>query len=107
MDTQTLSDNALRLWGCYFLTAGNTLQFGGDGAEMEITPEARTALDELLAVGAVKPIPADDSWPGREHYGATEIDLRGVAIERGGGTPERAFKWLTDGELVAFRKAHP
>ncbi len=107
MQPQDLSDNALRLWSAYFLTPGNTLRFGGDHAEMAITPEAREALEELLAAGAAQLIPADDQWPGREHYGATDLDLRAICIERGGGTSELAFKWLTETEFVTFRKKHP
>ena len=107
MQPQDLSDDALRLWACYFLTPGNTLRFGGDHAEMTITPEAREALEELRKAGAVQPIPADDQCPGREHYGATGLDLRSVCIERGGGTPEQAFKWLTGTEFVTFHKKHP
>lgn len=43
-------------------------------------------------------------WPGREHYGATEMDLRELAVQRGGGTPELVFRWLTEGEFVTFSK---
>ena len=71
-----LSDNAMRLWAAHFLTKGNTLSFGGDHAKMEITPDARDALNELLIVGAAKPIPPTDSWPNREYYGTGEVDLR-------------------------------
>lgn len=42
---------------------------------MEITPEARLALNELLEIGAVVPIPPLDQWPGREYYGSGETDL--------------------------------
>ncbi len=104
MDIANLSDDALRLWGCYFLTKGNTLRFGGDHAEMEITAEARNALRELIEVGAVEAIEPNDQWPGREHYGSAGIDLRPVTVERGGGTPDAAFKWLTETEFVTFRK---
>lgn len=104
MRIEDVSDNAIKLWSCYFLTPGNTLRFGGDHAEMEITPMARAALDELLAAGAVEPVQPDNQWPGREHYGATEMDLRPVAVERGGGTSESAFKWLMEKEFITFTK---
>jgi hypothetical protein len=71
-----LSDNAMRFWLACFMNPKSTLSFGGDHAEMAITPEARAALDELLAAGAVKPIPPTDQWPGREYYGAGSLDLR-------------------------------
>lgn len=71
-----LSDNALRFWMACFLNPKSTLAFGGDHAQMAITPDARGALDELLAVGAVKPIPPTDQWPGREYFGSGGLDLR-------------------------------
>ena len=74
--SDSISDNGLRLWMCYFLNPGNTLRFGGDHAEMEITARARAALNELIAAGAVKEIEANDQYPNREHYGGTEVDLR-------------------------------
>lgn len=79
----SLSENALRLWTSFFLTPGSTLRFGGDHAEFEITPMARDALDELVVFGAVTEIDPDDQWPGREHYGATELDLRDECRSRG------------------------
>jgi len=99
-----LSDNAVKFWVCYFISAGSTLRFGGDHAEMEITPMARSALSELLLAGACQQIEADDQWPGREHYGSTGMDLRPLALERGGGTPEGAFEWVTDKAFVTFSK---
>lgn len=107
MQPSDLSDDAIKLWGCYFRGPRNTLRFGGDHAEMEITPKARAALTELLEVGAAEPIKPDDQWPGREHYGSTGMDLTEIALERGGGTPDKAFQWLTEGEFVTFRKRSP
>lgn len=104
MQIKDLSDNAIKFWFCYFQSPDSTLRFGGDHAEMEITPTGREALDQLLAVRAVKSTEPDDQWPGREHYGATKIDLWEVAIARGGGTPEKAFAWLSEGEFAPFRK---
>lgn len=104
MNYDQLSDDALRLWGCYFQHAKNTLRFGGDGAEMEITPMARAALNELLDMGVVVPTDPDDSWPNREHYKSAGIDLLSVLIERSGGTALEAFKWLTEQEFIIFQK---
>jgi hypothetical protein len=104
MQPSSLSDEAIKLWHCYFRGRKNTLRFGGDHAQMEITPLARKALTELLEVGAVEPIEPDDQWPGREHYGATEMDLTALSLERGGGTHEKAFRWLTEGDFVTFKK---
>ncbi|MEO1108292.1 MAG: hypothetical protein AAFX90_10250 [Pseudomonadota bacterium] len=104
MKPHDLSDNAVKFWACFFLTGGNTLRFGGDHAEMEITPWARDALNELIKVGAVKTIEPDDQWPGREHYGSTGMGLRPLAVERGGGDAKAAFDWLMSDELVTFVK---
>lgn len=101
MQIPDLSDDGLRFWGAYFLTSRNTLRFGGDHAEMEITTQAHAALDELLEVGAVKTIPADDQWPGREYYGATTIDLRDEVKKRGGKNP---FEWMMEDGFVSFKK---
>jgi len=97
-----LTDTALRVWAAHFLTPGNTLTFGGDGAEMEITPEARAGLDELVAHGAVKRAAADCQVHGREKYQATEVDLRDEIIWRAAGT--NLFEWLADSDLGLFRK---
>jgi hypothetical protein len=94
-----LPDNALRMWFAYFLTPRSTLTFGGDHAEMEITEEAREALDALVAYGAVMPIPPTDSWPGREYYGATDADLRDEFKARG-------IDPFNDKGFVTFRKKH-
>ncbi len=69
------------MWMAYFLNPKSTLRFGGDHAEMEITPEAREALNELIEVGAVQTVEPDDQWPGREHYGGTEVNL-GEELQR-------------------------
>ena len=104
MQIEDLSDNALKFWLCFFRGPRDTLRFGGDHAKMEITPTAREALDQLLSVGAAKPVEPNDSWPRREHYGSTGIDLREVALARHGGDPEKASAWLYKGEFVMFRK---
>lgn len=75
MKTENLSDNALRLWMCFFPTAKSTLSFGGDHAEMEITEDARKALNELLEIGAAEVSEPTDSWPNREHYKGGDFRL--------------------------------
>lgn len=95
-----LSDNALRFWLAYFsMNPKNTLRFGGEGATMEITPEARAALDELIAADAVCAIKPDDSIKGREHYGRGPIDLRDELKARPHLNP---FK--DTAEFVTFRR---
>jgi hypothetical protein len=74
-DLSKLSDNAIQLWMAFFLNPKSTLSFGGDQSVMEITPEARAALDELLNVGAAEPREPDDQWPGREYYKGGPTDL--------------------------------
>lgn len=98
-NSSKLSDNAIRFWMAYFFSPKSTLSFGGDHAEMEITPMAREALNELLEFGAVKPIPPTDGWPGREYYGATTVDLRQELKDRPHLNP---FK--DEAPFVTFRK---
>ena len=79
-----ISQNAAWLWVSLFRNPKNTLSFGGEGAEMEITSECRAALDELITIGAVtKNDRPDDQWRGREHYKSTEMDLTVAAKETG------------------------
>lgn len=92
-----VSDNALRVWFSFFFNPNSTLRFGGDHAEMEITEDGRAALDELIAIGAVKDVEPGDQWPGREHYGSTGIDLRPMLQKRG-------LNLWEDSGLVLFRK---
>lgn len=100
MEVTKLSDNAVALWCGFFLLGQKaTLTFGGDHAAMEITPEARAALDELILVDAVKPSEPTDSWPGREYYRGTNVDLRPELKRRGFNPITGPFP-----ELVSFRK---
>ena len=46
----------------------STLSFGGDGAQMEITPRARAALNCLINDGFAEPMPPTDQINGREYY---------------------------------------
>jgi hypothetical protein len=64
----TLSDDACVIGFAHFPTPKSTLSFGGDHAEMDITPRARAALDELISGGFVVACEPLDSWPNREHY---------------------------------------
>lgn len=100
MKTTDLSDGALRFWAAFFLSPGNTLRFGGEGARMAITPAGRTALDELLALGAVEPAAPADSIPGREHYVAAALDLRDEIRERAGAID--LLSWSADTTFVMF-----
>lgn len=68
---------------------------------MEITPEGRTALNDLIAAGYAVPIKADDRVAGREHFGATPGCLREVIKARCGGDP---FEWAKQNEFTIFRK---
>jgi hypothetical protein len=78
-----ISKDAAWLWISLFRGPKNTLNFGGDHAEMEITQEARAALNELLEIGAVTHAEPDDQWPGREYYKSTGMDLRKPAQATG------------------------
>lgn len=77
-----LSDDAFRMMLCFFPSKGSTLSFGGDHAEMTITDRARSALNELLAAGAVEVSEPLDSWPNREYYKGGDTDLRAELINR-------------------------
>jgi hypothetical protein len=99
MKPENLSDDAIRIWLAHFMNPKSTLRFGGDHAQMEITPRAREALDQLIEVGAVETIPADDQQPNREHYGSTGMDLRDQLRQREHLNP---FKDTED--FVSFRK---
>jgi len=46
----------------------STLSFGGEGAEMEITPRAREALNCLINCGFAETMPKTDQIIGREFY---------------------------------------
>lgn len=98
---EDLSNHALCFWFAYFLTPRNTLRFGGDGSEMEISSEGRAALNELLASGHARFVPADDSIPNREHYGATEGCLREVIKSRSGDSP---FDWVKQHNFTIFQR---
>lgn len=96
-DTLDLSDDALVFGFSYLSSPKATLAFGGDHAEMEITPRARAALDELLAAGAVEKAEPWDQWPGREYYrGKVAIGplMKGRNLNPFDDADEH-FKWTT------------
>ena len=63
-----MTDDAIVFGFGYLASPNSKLSFGGDGAEYEITPRARVALDLLLANGFAKKIDPDDQIPNREAY---------------------------------------
>jgi len=63
-----LSDDAYVIGLGHFPTPKSTLSFGGDHAEMEITPRARAALQELVDGGFVVSCEPLDGYPNRENY---------------------------------------
>jgi len=80
-----LSTDAL-VFGLGYLNGPRArLSFGGEGAQMRITPRARAALDELIAAGYAKTADPDCQTPGREFYKgvAREPHLGQLAREAG------------------------
>lgn len=75
-----LSNDAI-IFGIGFTCDENLrLSFGGEGSEMEITPRARAALDELIAAKYATIDEADTSIVGREYYRGTPKQPRLVVI---------------------------
>lgn len=99
LSVRTLSDDALTFGFAHFGAVGSTLSFGGDYANMEITPRARAALNELLDAGFVVANEPQDQWPNREDY----IAVKSVAPELCGRddlcpfdkSNENKFSWST------------
>ncbi|ETD89937.1 hypothetical protein U713_07385 [Rhodobacter capsulatus YW2] len=77
-----LTDDAIIFAMAYLSGPNAQLSFGGDGAEMEITPRARAALDCLLENGAAEKATPTDQWHGREHYRGV-VQIWPIAKERG------------------------
>lgn len=69
-----LSADALVFGLGYLRGPKSKLSFGGEGAQMAITPRARAALNELLVAGYAEPAEPDDQIKGREHYQGTMQD---------------------------------
>lgn len=92
-----LSHDAL-IFGLGYLNGPKMkLSFGGEGAQMAITPRARAALDELLTAGYAEPTEADDQWRSREHYRGTDLEPRiGTLAKAAGLDPfDRSNNWTT------------
>ena len=68
MTMTDLSDDACVIGFAHFPSPKSTLSFGGDHAEMEITPRARAALDELILKGFVAACEPLDGYTNREYY---------------------------------------
>ena len=63
-----------------------TLSYGGEGAQMAITPRAQAALDALVAAGyAVPTADPHDARPGRLHWQGVDRDPSLGAIARARG----------------------
>jgi len=94
-----LSDDAYVIGLGHFASVGSTLSFGGDHAEMEITPRARTALDELIVGGFVVACDPLDGWPNREHYKGVKsvlpIPKDRPHLNPFGPDAERTMGWTT------------
>lgn len=96
-----ISMDALILWASYFLMGKSKLQFGGDGAENQITDRARAALNELLKVGAVKRAEPDSVWYNREYYSSTDMSLREEFVKRAGTD---LFEFIEKNSYEMFEK---
>lgn len=85
MTDKVLSRDAVIFGLAYLNGPKRKLSFGGEGAKKAITDRARAALDELLAAGYAKKLPAQDGIRDREHYmGAlVEVTLGQIAKARG------------------------
>jgi hypothetical protein len=97
----TLSSDAMIFGLGNLRSHKSTLRFGGDGAEMEITPRARAALDELLAGGYAEKTDPDDSIPNREHYRGTNINPPLVQVAKTSGLDPFSLEhnWTTFSEI--------
>jgi hypothetical protein len=98
----TYSNDALILWASHFLTPGNTLTFGGDGASMAITERGEAALNDLAKGGAIEACQPEDSIPNRRAYKATKADLRPQLKARCDGSDP--FAWIKHNEFVVFAR---
>jgi hypothetical protein len=70
----SISTDALIFGLGYLKGPRSRLSFGGEGAEMRITPRAREALDELVAGGFAETAKPDCQIPGRESYRGISTD---------------------------------
>ncbi|MCE6958834.1 hypothetical protein LAZ40_07200 [Cereibacter sphaeroides] len=93
----SLSNDALVFALGYLNGPRAKLSFGGEGAQMAITPRARAALDELLAKGYVEIAAPSDQIPGREHYQGVARDphIGQLAREAGIDPFGKETRWTT------------
>jgi hypothetical protein len=91
-----LSTDAL-IFGLGYLNGPRArLSFGGEGAEMRITPRARAALDELIAGGYAEAAKPDCQTPGREFYQGVRTDPHlGELAKAAGIDPWNMERWTT------------
>ena len=80
-----LSKDAIVFGFGYLLHQKALLSFGGEGAQMRITPRARAALQELLDAGYAVPREPDSSEKGREYYRGTDKQPHLGALAQGIG----------------------
>jgi hypothetical protein len=72
------------------------LSFGGEGAQMAITPRARAALDALIAAGYARAVPPECQTPGRESYQGNRMDPHlGELAQEAGLNPFDMERWTT------------
>lgn len=92
----TLSTDAL-IFGLGFLNGARVrLSFGGEGAEMRITPRARAALNELVAAGYAKTATPDCQTRDRESFqGVSKEPHLGHLAKEAGLDPWNLERWTT------------
>lgn len=97
-----LSTDAL-IFGIGYLNGPRArLSFGGEGAQMRITPRARAALDELIASGYAETADPDCQTPGREFYrGAAKEPHLGHLAREAGINPFGVERWTSFERIAA------
>ena len=103
MIDKSLSRDAVIFGFSHLRSPQSTLAFGGDGAEMEITPRARAALSELISAGYAAQAPADTSIPGREYYQGTMKEPSLGRLAQGLGINPFAI----EDDFVPFQRKSP
>lgn len=97
-----LSKDALIFGLGYLRGPKSKLSFGGEGANMEITPRARAALDELIAAGYAEPAKPNDQIVGREYFQgvAKEPELGPLAQAAGLHPFSEERRWASFSKIV-------
>lgn len=91
-----LTTDALIFGLGYLRGSRSKLSFGGEGAEMRITPRARAALDELIAEGYAVPITPDCQTRDRESFqGVRKEPHLGELAKAAGIDPWNMERWTT------------